>query len=241
MRLLLLLAVIATPAMAEERTIGIGSFDRLRVEGPFEVRVAAGSSPSARISGSRNAIGSVDIRQDGRTLVIRSGAAGVWGERPRVGNAEPLVVTLGTIQIAAITSVAGARITATAAKGERIDLSVSGTGAIQVGNATGMDVNATVIGAGSITVAGRSTRARLMANGPATIDAAGLDVGEIIVRLDGTGMITARARFTAQVTNVGLGGVNVAGNAKCTVRTPGGGPVSCGEGLTGRFPATVGN
>lgn len=225
--LLLLLLTVPGSAVAADRTVGIGSFDRLRVDGPFEVRVAAGASPSARISGARDAIEAVDVRLDGRTLVVRPGA-GVWGERPRAADAGPPVVTLGTPAIASIASVAGARVTATGAKGDRIDLSVTGPGAIAVANAAAADVNVTVIGAGTVTVAGRTTRALLVANGPATIDAAGLEAGEIVVRLDGPGTIGARARYTAQVSNTGLGTVTVAGDAKCTVRAVAGGRVDCG-------------
>lgn len=228
MRAILLLAVLAAPASAAERTVGIGSFDRLRVEGPFEVRVVTGASPRVRITGDAAAIEQVAIRADGRTLVVR-GSNDAWGERPaRAGRTvgEPLVVTLSTPALASINSTAGGRVTAGALKGDRIDLSVSGAGAIEAAGATAADVNLLVIGAGAIRVAGRTTRARLAVNGPGGIDAGALDAAEVSIRVEGTGETRARARYTARVSNPGLGRVAVLGPAKCTV-TPATAPVTC--------------
>lgn len=220
MRALLPFLVLATPAFAAERSIGIGSVDRLRVEGPIEVRVVAGS-PSVRIGGARDAIEALDVRQDGRTLAIRPGS-GVWGA-PR-GGGDPVVVTLGTSALASIASIAGARITAGVAKGDRIDLSVSGTGAIAVGEAAGGELVATVIGSGTIAVAGRTARARLVVNGPGSIDAGKLDAGDLTAHVDGVGTIAGRARYTASGSNTGLGTITVAGSPKCGFR----GRADCG-------------
>lgn len=222
------LALLAVPASAAERNVGVGSFDRLRVEGPFEVRVVTGGSPRVRITGDAAAIERVAVRTDGRTLVVR-GATGAWGERPArpVGaDAEPLLVTLSTPALAAVTSAAGGRVTAGALKGDRIDLSVSGAGAIDAAGATASDVNLFVIGAGTIRVAGRTQRARVTVNGPGGIDAAALDAAELTVRVEGTGDTRARARYVARVSSAGLGRVTVLGPAKCTV-TPPTAPVTC--------------
>ena len=73
------------------------------------------------------------------------------------------------------------------------------------------------------------TRARLIGSGPGAIDASALAVNDLTVHLDGVGAIKAAARYTAQVTNSGLGTVTVAGNAKCRVDAAAGGPVVCGK------------
>ena len=89
-------------------------------------------------------------------------------------------------------------------------------------------LNATVIGTGSIAVAGHVGTARLTTNGTGTIDAGALDAGELRIRLDGPGVTHGRARHTAIIDNVGLGQVTVLGNPQCTVRAAAGGPVACG-------------
>lgn len=223
-RALLLLSLLATPAVAAERTVGIGSVDRLRVDGAFEVRVTGGTSPSVRLVGDRDAIEAVDVRQQGTTLTVRLGANG-WGERPRGRIDAPVTILIGTPALATVTSIAGARITVAGMRGTRVDLSVTGAGAIAATGIAADDVNATVIGAGTVAAAGRTTRARLVASGPGGIDAGTLEANDATVRLEGVGRIAARARYTAQVSNIGLGAVEIAGPAKCIIR--GTGPVAC--------------
>ena len=77
-------------------------------------------------------------------------------------------------------------------------------------------------------LAGRAGVARFVINGAGKIDADKLDAGDLTVRLDGPGGASARARYTASITNKGLGQVTVAGSPKCTVRGSRGGPVTCG-------------
>ena len=109
-----------------------------------------------------------------------------------------------------------------------MEVSVNGSGSLAVSEAGADELMATVIGAGQMTLAGHSQHARLLTNGPGTIDAAGLSVSDLTVRLDGSGETKANARYTAQVTTTGLGRVTVTGGAKCTVKAMAGGPVSCG-------------
>jgi hypothetical protein len=230
-RALALLAAVAlpvTPALAAERTIGIGSVDRLRVDGAFEVRVAGGTSPSVRVQGDRDAIDAVEVRQEGTSLLVRRGA-GVWGERPRDGAAaaDPVTVLVGTPALATVNSVAGARVTVTGMRADRVDLAVTGAGAIAATGIAATDVNATVVGAGTIAAAGRTVRTRLTASGPGGIDAAQLEAGDAIVRLEGVGQVRARARYTAQVSNIGLGSIEIAGPAKCVIRGQSAGPIRC--------------
>jgi len=228
-RSLLLFALLAAPAAlpAQQRTIGVGSFDRVRIDGPFDVVIDTGRSPAATIQGDRDAAEAIDIRVDGTTLVVHR-AINAWGERPDRAASTATVVRLATPVLTAVTAIGGGTTKVGRMKGARIDLALTGGGVLAVAAAEGPQVNATVIGSGGIVVAGQATRARLLTNGPGTIDAAKLDTGDLTIRLDGAGTTKAAARYTAQVTNVGSGAVIVAGPAKCTVRALAGGPVRCG-------------
>lgn len=227
MRTLLLAALLlaAGPAPAAERTVGLSTFERLRVEGPFEVTVAPGS-PSVRLTGDRAAIDAVAVSADGTTLVIRP-ASGGWGESPRRAAGEPVRIALASPALRTIVSQAGARVTATGLRAARIDLTVAGSGAIAATGVDADEVAAAVTGTGTLTLAGRAVRARLLASGPAAIDAAALDAGELVVIASGVGETRARARYTARIANTGLGRVTVAGTPKCDVR-PATANVSCG-------------
>ncbi|MEG8021032.1 GIN domain-containing protein [Sphingomonas aerolata] len=123
----------------------------------------------------------------------------------------------------------GGRLTIDRMKGLRLDLAVSGAGSLAVNDAQADQLNATVIGTGRMTLAGRSARARLTVSGPGLIDATALAVDDLVVMQDGVGETRASARRTAQVTNGGAGSVTVAGTAACTVRAAATGPVICGR------------
>lgn len=224
--LLLSSPAIAGQAPVASRTVSVGSFDRIRVEGPFEVRVSIGS-PRATISGPRGD-DTVVVRVDGTTLSVRKDAGG-WGERASSGSAGPIVVTLSTPGLTSASVAAGGRLTIARMRGMRVDVTVSGNGSLALAAADTDQLNATLIGTGQMTLAGRAARARLITSGPGVIDASALQVNDLIAHLDGVGEIKAAARYTAQVTNSGLGTVTIAGNAKCRVDAAAGGPVACGQ------------
>ena len=232
MRRLLTLSLLAAgllpiAAHAAERSVYVGSFDKLHVQGPFVVRVATGRAPTATLTGDRDVIDGIDVQFEGTTLIVRN-AIGRWGERPRSSTTAPVVVTLATPVLFTASVTGAGRLSIGAMKGARVDLSVTGAGTMAVEGVAADIAIASVIGGGTITVSGRAAKARLMTNGPGTIDAARLDADELVVRLDGPGATKASARQTASVINTGLGEVDVAGAATCTIKADAGGPVSCG-------------
>jgi hypothetical protein len=118
----------------------------------------------------------------------------------------------------------------------RVNVTVSGNGSLALAAADTDQLNATLIGTGQMSLAGRAARARLVTRGPGAIDASALAVNDLTVHLDGVGETRAAARYTAQVTNSGLGMVTVTGNAKCRVNAAAGGPVTCGTAATQGAP-----
>lgn len=233
MRLSLALAaaastLLAAPADAAERSYSVGSYERVRVEGPFEVHIVAGASPHASARGSEAMLARLDLAVNGNTLAVRLGPGG-WGETPRrAGGTSPVVVTLSSPRITSILLTAGATVTASKIAAQRIDLGVTGAGALTVDGAAADQLNAMLIGTGKLRLAGKAARARLTTNGPGTIDAADLAVNDLTVSVEGTGETRATAHYTAQVSTTGLGKVTVLGTAKCTVKAVADGPVVCG-------------
>lgn len=220
------LLLLAAPAVAAERNLYVGSFERLRVDGPYRVTVTTGRSPGGRVSGEARQLDRVEVRLDGNTLVVRP-PIDRWQDRPPEG-ATPIAVTLTTPTLTAATVIGGGAVTIAGGRTVRLDLTVTGNGSIALAGAAVDQANATVIGSGRIALAGRAAKARLLVNGPGRIEAESLDAGELVVRVDGPGEALASARFTATVTNIGVGRVTVAGSPKCVVKSDAGGPVVCG-------------
>ncbi len=223
----LLALLLPGAAAAASRSYSVGSFERVRVDGPFRVEIRTGVSPGATVEADQALIDRIELSVEGGTLAVRYGV-GRWSERPASHPEAPPLVTLSTGAVRTLLVGPGAEVTLDRARGQRVDLSVSGAGVLTVAAADADQLGATVVGAGTMTLAGRARRARLLTSGPGTIDAGALVANDLIVRLDGTGETRAAARYTAEVTDTGLGRVTVTGPAKCTVTAPAGGQVACG-------------
>lgn len=230
MRALTLLAMLLAPgaAAAASRSYSVGSFERVRVDGPFRVEIRTGASPGVAVEADQALLDRIEIVLEGETLAVRY-RVGQSSERGPSQRADaPTVVRLSTGAVHTLLVGPGAEVTLDRARGQRVDLSVTGAGVLTVAAAEADQLGATVIGAGSITLAGHAGRARLLTDGAGTIDAGALVANDLTVRLDGSGETRAAARYTAQVTDTGLGKVTVTGAAKCTVAAPAGGQVACG-------------
>lgn len=228
-RCLAVALLLPAAAQAADRNVGIGSFDRLRITGPFQVTVATGRPPRATVSGDPRTIDDVELAVNGSTLAIRL-RPGVQGAPVRNASTAPIVLTLATPGLSTVTVIGGAKVSIGAMKGDRIDASLAGAGSLAIAATDTAQLSATLIGAGSLSIGGgRAARARYVVNGPGGIDAGAVDADDVVVRIEGVGETRARARYTADVTNTGQGSIVVAGNAKCTVRGVPGGTVACGR------------
>jgi hypothetical protein len=227
----LILLAIAAPASAADRTYSITSFDRIRVDGPYDVRLTVGGSPRAVASADPDMLADLDVHVEGSTLVIGS-SLDERQEQDAVANAAP-VITLSTPNLRSAAVIGGGKLAIDGAvKAQRIDLQLNGSGALGVSGVQADELYATLLGSGSMTLAGTSNRARLISSGQGTISATPLVASDLTVRLDGTGETDATARYTANATSTGLGRIVIHGNAACTVKAQAGGPIVCGQGGT---------
>lgn len=228
-RPLLALVLFALPAaaQAEDRGFIIGSYDNIRIDGPFEVHLTTGKSPSARATGNADALDSLSITVEGDTLVV-SLTGGNWSSDSGAMITAP-VITLATPNLRNAVVNSGAELTIDAMKGQDIILAINGSGALTVGAIDAQQFTATIVGTGSMTLAGKTDRATFALSGPGSIAGEGLMARDLVVRSDGSGVAHLAARYTADVTTTGLGLVTVAGEPSCTVHAIAGGPVRCGK------------
>jgi hypothetical protein len=223
--LLFPLLALASPAFADERTVMVSGFERVRVEGPFTVTVTTGARPRARIAGDPRALDKVTVRSESGVLVVAAGVNG-WGERPTAKGVLPeVIVSTRTLRAAAVRG--GGTLNVDRMEGARVDVALSGSGAIAVGVIDAERVDASLYGTGALKVAGRVLDARFTANGPGRIDAAALDATTLLVNAQGLGSGAFAARATASVNASGNGTIAVAGAPTCTIR--GSAPVTCGR------------
>lgn len=225
---LALLAAGSAPA-PEERRVLLTGFDRIRIDGPFNVRVVAGP-PSATITGDRNAVDRVSIRNQGGVLVVGVSTATWDGWRDKEGLA---AVTVAVPRLRAANINGGGKLEIATIAGQRIDLGVNGAGSLTVRSLTADQLATTLTGTGIIRLdTGTVRTARFVSYGAGSIDAAGVAVNDLTVHSQSAGDSRFTARFTASVSTLGTGSVRVEGNAACRLAGPG--PASCAGKVEGR-------
>lgn len=225
----LLLAVPGTamPA-ASGRSYVVTDFDRVRVDGPLDVRLTTRGAPAARAEGEIRATDALAIRVEGTTLIVSAGPKG-FGEVPQIGTPQAPVIRLATQTLRGATVIGGGKLDiAGPLRAQRVDLQVTGSGSLAAAGIDADQLTATLLGAGAMVLGGRGGRVRLLTSGAGTLDAAALRGDDVTVRLDGAGAIRATARYTADATSTGVGAVTIYGKPACRVKAVAGGPMRCG-------------
>ncbi len=78
----------------------VTDFTRIRVDGPYSVKLTTGVPPSAKATGSSAALDAISVDVEGQTLVIRKNQSG-WGGFPG-DNPGPVTIAVGTHDLTAI-------------------------------------------------------------------------------------------------------------------------------------------
>jgi hypothetical protein len=223
---LVLLAAGAAPVpvpvpVPEERRVMLTGFDRIRVDGPFAVRVVEGS-PSAVVSGDRRAIERVSVRNQGGVLVVSRDLQTADGWR---GKDAMAAVTVAVPRLRSANLNGGGKLEIDRIEGQRIDLGVNGAGSLRVAHIAADQLVTTLTGTGLIELGGTARTARFTNYGAGSIAAVGLTVNDLTVHSQSAGDGDFTARFTATISALGTGAVRVAGKAACRIAGPG--PASC--------------
>lgn len=220
-----LCATLSSAAGAAERRIDLSSFDALRVEGPFVVHLTSAPSPRGTMHGDPVALRQTEATINGRTLVIRTLRDGT----ARRATDGPVELTIAAPPLSGITMVGGGLVTAQALRGDMINVAINGAGEVRIDRADGERLATMLLGPAKLSIAGgRVGKARFAASGQGVTAATGLDAGEVTVTLDGPGDTSVRARYTATITNRGLGRITVDGTPRCRILQQGSGPIRCG-------------
>lgn len=204
---------VATPPIQAERRLMLTGFDRVRVDGPFTVEIRAGPRPN-RVVGDPHSIEAVQVRLDGRTLVVSPAR----DDRGRPVAAPSPVIELSTDRLTAIAADGAGTIRIDRMAGPRVDIALSGDGVLTIGAVEAEVLTAMVIGSGRLTLSGKGGQGRFAVNGPGSIDAAALTIDMLQVRSEGAGNSHYRARYSADVSAEGSGSVTVDGSPQCRQR-----------------------
>ena len=219
-----LFLTVAAPVSGETRDFGITSFEKVRVDGPFKVRLATGVAPFATATGSPAALDRVAIEVRGNTLVVHNNLDS-WGGYPGK-DAGPVEISLGTHDLSAAWLNGSGMLFIDRVRGLSFDLSVQGSGAGDIGQATVDQLNISVVGTASARLAGRAGKVTAVIRGISSLDASSLAAKDATLGADGAATIAARVTTSVSVDASGPATVRLIGGPSCTLRVTGSASVS---------------
>ncbi|HEY8591947.1 MAG TPA: DUF2807 domain-containing protein [Sphingomicrobium sp.] len=218
------LIALATPAGAATRNFGITGFTKIRVDGPFKVRLATGVAPFAKASGSASALDRLAISVQGETLVVRSNTAAAGSYS---GNDNGLVeISAGTHELSAAWLNGSGSLAIDRVKALKFDLSVQGSGAAEIGQAAVDQLNINALGTASARVGGKAGKLTAVVRGISSLDAAALIVKDATLGAEGAATIAANVSGSVKLDASGPATVRLAGRPACTLRVSGAATVS---------------
>lgn len=226
-RILLAALAVAAPAGAAERRYTVTDFDRVKVEGPFQVTLATGKASSAVATGGMRAIDQVSIKVEGRVLRI-SPNRNAWGGYPGEG-AGPLKIAVSTHGLRGAAVIGSGSLQIDKAKGMSFEASVAGSGSVGVGNIETDRLTLGLMGSGKIEVAGKAKVLKADIHGGGDLAASGLTAEDAVIGADTAGAIGVGVRRSAKITATGAGDVEIIGTPACTIDARGSGRVVCGK------------
>ncbi|MDQ3245368.1 MAG: DUF2807 domain-containing protein [Pseudomonadota bacterium] len=219
-----LAAVAATPSAAADRSFGVSGFERVRVDGPFRVRLTTGVAPYARASGPAAALDRVKIEMHGRTLIVRPSASG-WGGYPGA-NTGPAEIAIGTHDLTGVIVNGSGSLEIDRIKGLSFDIVAQGSGSVRVAAAKVDQLKTSLHGSSSATLSGTALKVTAIVRGTSTFDSAALQVRDATIGADGPATVRLSVSETAKVDAQGTATISLDGTPACTVRAAGSASVS---------------
>ena len=224
--LLVLASLPATAAPPQaQRTYSVPSFDRIRVDGPYQIQLRTNVAPYARAAGTPRALDGVDIKVEGRTLIVRASSNGSWGGYPGEPRG-PVTIEVGTHDLGdAWINGAGALIV-DRVKGLNFQLAIQGPGTARIDDAQVDQMKVWISGSGSARLAGQVAKLTTTVRGTSAFEGEGLSIKDAVIGAEGPSIVRATVTNSAKVDATGVAAVTLAGRPACTISAKGSAVVS---------------
>ena len=213
----------AGPAVA--RTYAVGSFDRIRVMGPYQVNVVTGRQPGVSARGGEAILAETEVVVENGVLRIgpkkHRNIRWNWSRDSRV-TVEVSAAALRGAEIAGSGDINVDRV----AKAD-FKAAVAGSGNLRLARVEGGRLDVSVAGSGEVFAAGQAEALEVSIAGSGDVDVSGLQVADADISIAGSGNVRAHAKNAARVSIMGSGDVAISGGARCDVTKAGSGDVRC--------------
>jgi hypothetical protein len=215
----LILSLTASPAAAATRNFTITSFTKIRVNGPYLVKLTTNSAPFARATGDSAGLDSVSMSVEGNTLVIRPDRS-AWGGYPGQAR-EPVQISVGTHELSSAWVYGAGSIVIDRVRGLNFDLAVEGAGSGSIARADVDHLRVKISGTASAKIAGKALKLTAEVNGSALLDTTELAARDATIAAEGPAQVKAAVTSTAKVNAYGAANVELFGKPACTSRVYG--------------------
>ncbi|QCP14534.1 DUF2807 domain-containing protein [Pseudoduganella umbonata] len=207
----------------EIREIGHG-ITTIDLQGPIDLTLRQGSTPSLKVIGEQRLIGNVATTQEDGTLHIAT--TGMLFHHKRPLQVEAVLPSLQAVEIrgsgdSAISGFSGERLMITlngsgnlafSGRYRHVMAAVHGTGGLDLKSGSGENVQLALYGSGSINASGTCNALNAELTGSGTIDAQHMASNTASVEVKGSGTAELFARASASIAVAGSGDVTVYGN-----------------------------
>lgn len=221
--LLALLALASLPAAAAEpttkRNYSVAGFDRIRIDGPYQVNLTTNVAPYARATGSARSLDGVSITVEGRTLVVRPGTSG-WGGYPGEGRG-PVTIEVGAHDLKAAWLNSAGGLTVNRIRGQNFELAIQGPGIARIDQIEVDQMKVGISGAGTVRLAGKAGKMTTTVRGTSAFEGDGLTVKDAVIGAEGPSIVRTAVTNSAKIDANGLASVTLTGGAACEVRAQG--------------------
>ena len=215
-----LLALIASPALSAERNYSVTSFDRIRIDGPYQVSLKTNVAPFAKASGTQASLDGVSIKVEGRTLIVRTDRSGGWGGYPGEGRG-PVTITLGTHDLSTAWVNGAGALMIDKVKGLSFELAVQGSGVARIDSVNVDQLRIGLAGSASTRLAGKALKLTATVRGTSSLDGEALAIKDAVIGAEGPSLVKAAISGTAKIDALGLASVTLTGSPACTLKTQG--------------------
>ncbi len=218
----------AAPATADDRVIGLTSFDSIQIEGDYIVEVTDGRRVFATASGTRDALDMLEIEVRDRKLVVRRKQFGRWGSND--GTLAPVTIKIASQGLKGATLTGGGSLTLRGLDSPSLFVALDGPGRLETEDIATDTLVASLNGAGTMRLAGETRDLSASVNGSGRLDARDLSALTLTLASSGSAASSFTASRTAKLASRGIGRIEVFGDAPCTVVGKGTGNISCEHG-----------
>ena len=211
-------ASTAEAASTTTRNFGIRSFEKIRVEGPYQVSLKTGVAPFARAKGPHSALDRIDLEMRGKTLVVR---AGPFAKSPAAAALAPVEVELGTHDLSSAAVLGSGSLAIDKVKGLKFELGVHGAGTTDIGQVTVDQLSVNLGGNAAARLSGKSKKLTAILRGLSTLDMSGLEVSDAVFGAEGPSTIRAKVSKAVEIDGKGTASFVLAGRPSCTLKVQG--------------------